>query len=174
MASMLAVFGVRYLLVMLFLPFSLLDKIINFRGAVGQARQIAPEGLAVLLILLGIAVELLMPWPFSPGPPTVPPGRLLSFVGHARLEQDCESHCRWAILRLNGAWQKSVFGADDAGFPMRKLASLGRSTELVTAVAVARRWSGRSTPVGIPIFTSACASGRRAPADEVPPPVHRT
>jgi len=61
MAAMLAVFVARFLLVMLFLPFSLLDKTINFRGAVGQARQIAPGGLAVLLILLGMAVELLMP-----------------------------------------------------------------------------------------------------------------
>ena len=59
--GILAVFAVRYLLVMLFFPFSLLDKIINFRGAVAQARQIAPGGLAVLLILLGISVELLMP-----------------------------------------------------------------------------------------------------------------
>jgi putative oxidoreductase len=61
MATMLAIFATRYLLVMLFLPFSLLDKIINFHGAVGQARQIAPGGAAVLLILMGIAVELLMP-----------------------------------------------------------------------------------------------------------------
>lgn len=57
----LAIFVVRYMLVMLFFPFSLLDKIINFRGAVGQARQIASGGLAVSLILVGIAVELLMP-----------------------------------------------------------------------------------------------------------------
>ncbi len=57
----LAIFAFRYLLVMLFFPFSLLDKIINFRGAVGQARQIVPGGLAVSLILVGIAVELLMP-----------------------------------------------------------------------------------------------------------------
>ena len=57
----LAVFGVRYLLVMLFLPFSLLDKILNFRGAVTQAREIAPGKLAVVLILCGIAIETLMP-----------------------------------------------------------------------------------------------------------------
>ena len=57
----LATLAVRYLLVMLFFPFSLLDKIVNFRGAVGQAKQIAPGGLAVPLILAGIAVELLMP-----------------------------------------------------------------------------------------------------------------
>ncbi len=37
--SIAVAFGVRLLLVMLFLPFSALDKILNFRGAVGQARQ---------------------------------------------------------------------------------------------------------------------------------------
>ena len=60
-SAALAILAVRYLLVMLFFPFSALDKIINFRGAVGQARQIAPEKLAVLLILLGVSVEILMP-----------------------------------------------------------------------------------------------------------------
>jgi putative oxidoreductase len=59
--AMLAIFAARYLLVMLFFPFSLLDKIVNFRGAVAQAAQIAPAGLATLLILAGISVELLMP-----------------------------------------------------------------------------------------------------------------
>ncbi|WP_431267077.1 DoxX family membrane protein [Dankookia sp. P2] len=54
--------AVRYLLVMLFFPFSALDKILNFRGAVGQAREIAPsEGVATLLILAGLFVEIVMP-----------------------------------------------------------------------------------------------------------------
>jgi len=60
-SGFLATLAVRYLLVVLFFPFSALDKILNFRGAVGQARQIAPGGLAVALILVGVAVELLMP-----------------------------------------------------------------------------------------------------------------
>jgi putative oxidoreductase len=60
-AGMLAVFAVRALLVMLFFPFSALDKILNFRGAVGQAAQIAPQALAVLLILAGLFVEIVMP-----------------------------------------------------------------------------------------------------------------
>jgi len=59
--DMLAVMAVRYLLVMLFFPLSALDKIINFRGAVGQARAIAPQGVAVLLILAGLSVEITMP-----------------------------------------------------------------------------------------------------------------
>ena len=54
--------AVRYLLVMLFFPFSALDKILNFRGAVGQAREIAPnQGAATLLILAGLFVEIVMP-----------------------------------------------------------------------------------------------------------------
>jgi putative oxidoreductase len=60
-AAMLATFAVRTLLVVLFFPFSALDKLINFKGAIGQASQIAPRGLAVCLILAGLAVEILMP-----------------------------------------------------------------------------------------------------------------
>lgn len=53
---------VRYGLVMLFFPFSALDKTINFNGAVGQAQEIFhPRGLAVLLILAGLAIEIFMP-----------------------------------------------------------------------------------------------------------------
>ncbi len=59
--TFLGVLATRYLLVMLFFPFSALDKIINFRGAVDQARQVAPGALAVLLILIGLSVEILMP-----------------------------------------------------------------------------------------------------------------
>jgi putative oxidoreductase len=54
--------AIRYLLVVLFFPFSALDKLLNFRGAVGQAREIAPtDGTATLLILAGLCIEILMP-----------------------------------------------------------------------------------------------------------------
>jgi putative oxidoreductase len=54
--------AVRCLLVVLFFPFSALDKILNFRGAVGQAREIAPnQSIATLLILAGLCVEIIMP-----------------------------------------------------------------------------------------------------------------
>ena len=59
--TMLGVLAVRYLLVMLFFPFSALDKVLNFRGAVGQARELAPGVLAVLLIVAGLCVEVFMP-----------------------------------------------------------------------------------------------------------------
>ncbi len=54
--------GVRYLLVMLFFPFSALDKILNFNGAVAQAKQMfSSNGVATALILVGVSVEILMP-----------------------------------------------------------------------------------------------------------------
>lgn len=50
----------RLALVLLFLPFSALDKLLNFRAAVGQARQaVASPVLAGGMILLGLAVEVL-------------------------------------------------------------------------------------------------------------------
>jgi putative oxidoreductase len=62
MIPALITFGVRYLLVALFFPFSALDKMLNFRGAVGQAREIAPaKSVATALIVVGLAVEILMP-----------------------------------------------------------------------------------------------------------------
>jgi putative oxidoreductase len=52
-------FGVRLLLVMLFLPFSALDKILDFEGAVAQARQVAASRpVAVILVGLGLCVEI--------------------------------------------------------------------------------------------------------------------
>ncbi len=52
----------RYLLVVLFFPFSALDKIINFKGAVAQAKEaVSVDSLAVALILAGLAVEIFMP-----------------------------------------------------------------------------------------------------------------
>jgi putative oxidoreductase len=53
-------FAVRLLLVLLFLPFSALDKLLNFRGAVAQAREAAPGALAVGLVLAGLFVEIVM------------------------------------------------------------------------------------------------------------------
>jgi putative oxidoreductase len=60
-AAGLATLVVRYLLVMLFFPFSAADKVFNFHGAVAQARQIAPNKIAVMVIVAGVAIEILMP-----------------------------------------------------------------------------------------------------------------
>ena len=54
--------AVRYMMVALFFPFSAMDKLLNFQGAASQTRQVAPrEGMATVLIVLGLAVEILMP-----------------------------------------------------------------------------------------------------------------
>jgi putative oxidoreductase len=59
-ATALTTFIARFLLVMLFLPFSAADKIFNFKGAVAQASEVAPNSLAVILILAGLATEIVM------------------------------------------------------------------------------------------------------------------
>jgi putative oxidoreductase len=57
----LAVFISRALLVLLFLPFSAMDKIINFKQAVGQAAEAFPNRvLATMMIFAGLGVEVLM------------------------------------------------------------------------------------------------------------------
>lgn len=54
-------FATRLLLVLLFLPFSALDKILDFKGAVAQAREVVPAtGPATVLILIGLFVEIFM------------------------------------------------------------------------------------------------------------------
>ena len=61
MLSIFVIFAVRCLLVVLFLPFSALDKILNFKQAVAQAEQAArSSSLATILILCGFGVEVLM------------------------------------------------------------------------------------------------------------------
>ena len=50
---------VRYGLVMLFLPFSALDKIFSFDHAVKQARQVfTPRPLAVAVLMTGLFIEI--------------------------------------------------------------------------------------------------------------------
>jgi putative oxidoreductase len=53
--------AVRCMLVVLFLPFSALDKIFNFRGAVQQAgEETSRKPLAAFLVLCGLAIEIFM------------------------------------------------------------------------------------------------------------------
>jgi putative oxidoreductase len=54
-------FGVRLILVLLFLPFSALDKLLNFKGAVAQAQEVALSLVtARLFIVAGFAIEICM------------------------------------------------------------------------------------------------------------------
>ena len=59
MIDVVLIFLTRLALVMLFLPFSAFDKIVSFRGAVGQAREIGVGAkLGAAMILVGLAVEI--------------------------------------------------------------------------------------------------------------------
>jgi putative oxidoreductase len=59
--SIVPALAARVLLVMLFLPFSALDKILNFRPAVDQAAEATrSRSLATILIFAGLGVEVLM------------------------------------------------------------------------------------------------------------------
>ena len=49
---------VRCTLVLLFLPFSALDKLFNFRGAVRQAEEMFAPALAAAAILIGLGIEV--------------------------------------------------------------------------------------------------------------------
>jgi putative oxidoreductase len=58
---LLIVFVTRLLLVMLFFPFSALDKVLNFTAAVGQASQASTAAwFAKALILAGLTLEIFM------------------------------------------------------------------------------------------------------------------
>jgi putative oxidoreductase len=62
MLSYAAALVVRYLLVVLFFPFSALDKLLNSKAAVEQAQEVfKARPLAVALIAVGLAVEIVMP-----------------------------------------------------------------------------------------------------------------
>ena len=50
---------VRLGLIMLFLPFSALDKVLGFNHAVGQAQEVfKPRAIAALVLLCGLAIEV--------------------------------------------------------------------------------------------------------------------
>jgi putative oxidoreductase len=54
--------ALRYLVVMLFLPFSALDKILNFNAAVAQAKEAIPsDAPARLAIVAALCIEIIMP-----------------------------------------------------------------------------------------------------------------
>ena len=61
MLSVIVAFAARCLMLLLFLPFSALDKLLNRRQAIDQAQQaVGSERLAVLMIIAGFAVEVIM------------------------------------------------------------------------------------------------------------------
>jgi putative oxidoreductase len=123
--SLLVTFGLRGLLVILFLPFSAADKIFNFSGAVRQASEIAPSrGLARGLILAGLFVEIVM----SLGVVTGIADRLAAFI--------LAGYCMTTALLWKQFWKPGDFWAGGKGrelfWDFLKNFSLGAGFLLVT------------------------------------------
>ena len=96
--------GVRMLLVMLFLPFSALDKITNFNGAVAQAQQAVPvRSFAVVMILLGLAVEVAMS------------AAILAGVGDRAAAFVLAGYCVVTALLWKRFWGQGDFWSDPNG-----------------------------------------------------------
>jgi putative oxidoreductase len=100
---MLTILAVRYLLVMLFLPFSALDKILNFRGAVAQAAELAPGNAATVLIVIGLGVEILMPLAILTGIADRAAGLVMA------------GYCVITALLWKQFWKPGDFWSDAAG-----------------------------------------------------------
>ena len=61
MSSIAVAFAVRLCLVLIFMPFSALDKVLNCRGAIAQAGEaVSSRGAAATLIAVGFLVEVIM------------------------------------------------------------------------------------------------------------------
>jgi putative oxidoreductase len=95
---------IRVVLVSLFLPFSALDKVFNFRGAVGQAREAVPsQALATVLILCGLFIEVFM----SLGVVTGIADRACAFV--------LAGYCGVTALLWKQFWRPGDFWASNTG-----------------------------------------------------------
>lgn len=96
--------AIRILLILLFLPFSALDKIFNFREAVAQAREACPSNaIAVGLIVVGLAVEVFM----SLGVVTGLADRACAFV--------LAGYCGVTALLWKQFWKPGDFWASNTG-----------------------------------------------------------
>ena len=95
---------VRYGLVLLFLPFSALDKMLNFGGAVKQAQEVfSPRPLATVVLLTGLAIEVFC----SLGVVTGVADRAAAFV--------LAGYCAATALLYKRFWAPGDFWADAGG-----------------------------------------------------------
>jgi putative oxidoreductase len=118
---------VRYGLVLLFLPFSALDKVLDFAGAVAQAREVfRPRALGIAVILAGLAIEVLM----SLGVVTGIADRAAALV--------MAGYCAFTAILFKRFWAQGDFWSDPGGkgralfWDFLKNLSLGAGFLLIT------------------------------------------
>ena len=132
---------VRCLLVALFLPFSALDKILNFKQAVGQASEAAANrGLAITLILAGLCIEIVMS------------AAILTGIADRLAALVLAGYCMLTALLWKQFWKKPDFKLQGA--------SLGRDTfwDFLKNLALAGGFlmlAFGSTATGVHAFLSA-------------------
>lgn len=105
-AAAVATLIVRCALVMLFLPFSALDKVIGFDAAVQQAQEVfRPRALAAVVLMCGLAIEVIM----SLGVVTGVADRLAGLV--------LAAYCAATAVLYKRFWQPGDFwaGGDSKG-----------------------------------------------------------
>lgn len=96
--------AIRVGMILLFLPFSALDKVFNFRGAVAQASEVAPhKSVAVGLIIAGLCIEIFM----SLGVLTGIADRACAFV--------LAGYCTITALLWKQFWKPGDFWASSTG-----------------------------------------------------------
>lgn len=96
--------AIRVVLILLFLPFSALDKLLNFKGAVAQAREVTPNRtFAAGLIVAGLCVEVFM----SLGVVTGIADRACALV--------LAGYCGVTALLWKQFWKPGDFWASNAG-----------------------------------------------------------
>lgn len=99
-----AAFVVRCGLVLLFLPFSALDKILGFEHAVAQAQDVfKPRALAIVVLLGGLAIEVFM----SLGVVTGVADRACALV--------IAGYCAATAILFKRFWAQGDFRADPDG-----------------------------------------------------------
>jgi putative oxidoreductase len=102
--GMVLTFVIRMVLVLLFLPFSALDKLLNFKGAVAQASEVASSrSVAAGLIVVGLCVEVFM----SLGVVTGIADRACAFV--------LAGYCGVTALLWKQFWKPGDFWASSTG-----------------------------------------------------------
>jgi len=118
---------VRCGLVLLLLPFSALDKLFNFEGAVKQAREVfRPRVLGIAVILLGLGIEIFM----SLGVVTGVADRAAALV--------IAGYCAITAVLYKRFWAQGDFLSDPAGkgralfWDFLKNLSLGAGFLLIT------------------------------------------
>ena len=96
--------AIRIVLVLLFFPFSALDKIFNFRGALGQAGEaVSSRTMAAALVFAGLFVEIVM----SIGIVTGIADRLCAFI--------LAGYCGVTALLWKQFWKPGDFWASANG-----------------------------------------------------------